>query len=191
MEERSRIGDYERDSIVSSRNNGGLLTIVDRFTRLVRIGKVERTASLVTHHKTIDLIQGLKLNTITNDSGAEFALSDLTEQILGIKIYFSHPYCSWERGTNENTNGLIRQYFPKKTDFHQVRDKDIDLVERAINTRPRKCLSFKTPLEVYNEQCENKLYVKDVSAEEINKLEFLLNNRGYKKGKKFRFPKQK
>ena len=119
VEKRSRVGDYERDSIVSKGHKGGVLTIVDRASRLLRMSKVDRIASAVTHDKTIDLLQGLELKTMTNDNGTEFALWHITREVLGVDIFFNRPYSSWERGTNENTNGLVRQFFPKGQTLQQ------------------------------------------------------------------------
>ena len=126
VEGRSRLGDYERDSIVGKCHKGGLLTIVDRTARLLKMSQVNRIASAITHDKTIELLKGLDIHTITNDNGTEFSLWHLTEEELNIPIFFNRPYSSWERGTNENTNGLVRQYFPKATDFIKTDEKDIE-----------------------------------------------------------------
>ena len=189
VEKRSRVGDYERDSIVSKGHKGGVLTIVDRASRLLRMSKVDRIASAVTHDKTIDLLQGLELKTMTNDNGTEFALWHITREVLGVDIFFNRPYSSWERGTNENTNGLVRQFFPKGTDFTTISEEDIGLVELSINTRPRKCLGYKTALEFYNEHCPNKLVWKELGEEELKRLEFLLSTRSKKRTRSHRISK--
>jgi len=90
-----------------------------------------------------------KIHTITFDNGKEFADHEIISQKLDTKIYFAKPYSFWQRAINENTNGLIRQYFPKKTDFTKITKKDIARIERALNNRPRKKLGFKTPKEVF------------------------------------------
>jgi len=147
VEKRSRLGDYERDLVLGK--NSRILTIVDRRSRLTKIGKLERHTSNDTHFETLRLLQNLPVRTITNDNGPEFGLHDLTAKELKAKIYFARPYCSWQRGTNENTNGLIRQYYPKGTDFSKITNEDIVALEMLLNTRPRKTLGYKTPLEVH------------------------------------------
>ncbi|HAR42070.1 MAG TPA: IS30 family transposase [Bdellovibrionales bacterium] len=152
VDTRSRLGDFERDSIVSPRRQGsGILTIVDRKSRLTRIGKLPTLDSNDAHRLTVSLLKGLPIHTITNDNGPEFSMYEQTSKLLGADIFFSKPYSSWQRGTNENTNGLIRRFFPKGTHFNSVSEKDIRAVEKLLNSRPRKCLGFRTPLEVHNE----------------------------------------
>ena len=108
--------------------------------------------ALIVATAIIDRIKGLKLPlyTITGDNGTEFSEHKKIAEALGIDFYFTHPYSSWEKGTNENTNGLIRQYFPKGTDFNKVSDDAIQLVENELNNRPRKCLNYKRPFEILN-----------------------------------------
>ena len=90
-----------------------------------------------------------KVFTLTSDNGKEFARHQEIAKALQADFYFAHPYSSWERGLNENTNGLIRQYFPKKHDFTNITEKDISMVINKLNNRPRKCLGFKTPNQVF------------------------------------------
>jgi IS30 family transposase len=149
VEQRVRVGDYERDSVLGK--NGQLLTIVDRTSRLTKIAKMKRMNSFDTHQETLNLLQNLIVHTLTNDHGTEFGLHDVTAQLLEAKIYFAKPYCAWQRGTNENTNGLIRQYFPKGTDFSKVTDEEVKYVEWLLNNRPRKCLGYRTPNEVHRQ----------------------------------------
>ena len=151
VEKRQRIGDFERDTLLGKFRGPVLLTIVDRKTRLTKLGKVRKISSYLTHQVTVDLLKGLKVRTITNDNGPEFAKHEETAKALKTKVYFNHPYSSWQRGTNENTNGLIRQYYPKGTDFRKVGIKELKRLERLLNNRPRKCLGYKTPLEVYKD----------------------------------------
>ena len=94
----------------------------------------------------------LTFTTITGDNGLEFAGHSSIAKELGIDFYFTHPYCSWEKGTNENTNGLIRQYFPKGTDFNMISEEMIDKVEKELNNRPRNCLNFRNPIEILNDE---------------------------------------
>ena len=149
VDRRVRFGDFERDTILGRNGRGPvLLTIVDRKSRRSKIAKMERVCGVLVHEATLNLLRGVKVKTITNDNGTEFSSVWMTEKKLNTKVYFSHPYASWQRGTNENTNGLIRQYYPKGTDFKLVSDEEIKRLESLLNNRPRKCLGYKTPLEV-------------------------------------------
>jgi IS30 family transposase len=125
-----------------------LLTIVDRVSRKVRIKKVDWINSWKTHKATCAMLKRTKVHTITNDNGPEFDRHKETAKTLRTKVYFNHPYSSWQRGTNENTNGLIRQYFGKGTDFNLVSETEIARVESLLNNRPRKTLGYRTPNEV-------------------------------------------
>lgn len=148
---RKKIGHMERDLIVGTKHKGALLTIVDRKSRMTFAVKVNGKSSKEIHKATLKALNPIKsiLSSVTNDNGKEFASHKKTERRLGAKIYFTHPYSSYERGTNENTNGLLRQYFPKnKTDFTKVTTRQVTKALNKLNTRPRKCLGFKTPLEV-------------------------------------------
>jgi len=149
VERRKRVGDFERDTVLGKKGSPVLLTIVDRTSRLTRMVLLKSLNAELTHKATVKLLKSLTVQTITNDNGPEFALHKKTAGALKAKIYFNHPYSSWERGTNENTNGLIRQYYPKGHDFRLVTNKEIKRIERLLNTRPRKCLGFKTPIEVH------------------------------------------
>ena len=150
VEKRKRVGDYERDTVQGKFKGPVLLTIVDRVSRLTKIKKVQWINAKATHHATVELLQNLPVNTITNDNGSEFSEHRQTAEALAIEIYFNDPYSSWQRGTNENTNGLIRQYYPKGTDFTKVSDSEIEQLENLLNNRPRKCLGYRTPFEVQN-----------------------------------------
>ena len=152
VDERIRLGDFERDTVQGKFKGPVLLTIVDRVSRLTKIKKVQWINAEATHEATVELLRGLPLNTITNDNGSEFANHQLTAKELGVDIYFNAPYSSWQRGTNENTNGLVRQYYPKGTDFSKVTDNDVQILEDLLNNRPRKTLRYKTPNEVQNSQ---------------------------------------
>ena len=146
---RVRFGDFERDTILGRNGRGPvLLTIVDRKSRRTKIAKIDRVCGVLVHEATLNLLRGVRVKTITNDNGTEFSSVWMTEKKLNTKIYFSHPYASWQRGTNENMNGLVRQYYPKGTDFNLVSDEAIKQIENLLNNRPRKCLGYKTPLEV-------------------------------------------
>lgn len=148
VERRERAGDFERDTLLGKFRGPVLLTIVDRASRQVRIKKIERINADLTHKATCTLLRGKQVHSITNDNGPEFDGHRATALKIKTDIYFNHPYSSWQRGTNENTNGLIRQYFKKGTDFDQVSDWEIAKVEHLLNNRPRKTLGYQTPNEV-------------------------------------------
>jgi IS30 family transposase len=148
VERRRRLGDYERDTLLGKKDCHMLLTIVCRTSRLTKIGRLTSYFADETDAVTRRLLKRLPVHTITNDNGKEFSAHKKTATALKAKVYFSRPYCSWQRGTNENTNGLLRQYFPKGTDFMQVSDATLEQIEDRLNDRPRKCLGYKTPREV-------------------------------------------
>lgn len=155
VERRSRIGDWEGDSIVSKKSKVALNTLVERKSGLVMITRVaDGTAEEARRAvmKRLSALPASQRRTLTLDNGSENALwRELEEKLPGLMAYLCHPYHSWERGTNENTNGLIRWYFPKGTDFSLVSDDEIRAVEYALNHRPRKRLKWKTPVEVFHE----------------------------------------
>ena len=150
VNKRERVGDWESDTVESRDHKPGVNTLVERKTGYVFITKLrDRTSGATTEAITSrlnDMTTILK-QTITFDNGFENQRWQETEHDNNIKCFFAHPYHSWERGTNENTNGLIRDYFPKKTDFTEIPDELIQKVEYDLNTRPRKRLNWSTPLE--------------------------------------------
>ena len=149
VETRKRLGDWEADLVCGTGSSGYLVTLVERFSRRVLIGYTKtKTASEVTS-EILRLLKDEVVETLTFDNGKEFADHERIAAELGCKCYFAKPYHSWERGLNENTNGLIRQYFPKKMSFAQITADQIALVQHRLNNRPRKCLGFKTPDMVY------------------------------------------
>jgi len=151
VEYRSRYGDWELDTVIGKNHQQALVTLVERKSRLTLIIKVMRKTAANVSDAIIGLLSALKpwVHTLTADNGREFAQHSYIAKKLKAKFYFAHPYASWERGLNENTNGLIRQYFPKKHDFTAITDYQIDHVMDKLNNRPRKCLGFKTPNEVF------------------------------------------
>lgn len=152
VNEKSRIGDWEADTIVSGQNKGAVLvTLVERFSKYLCIGRVKGRDGYSTARKIVDLLCHFKekVNTITSDNGAEFSCHKIVSDLLDADFYFAHPYKSWERGLNENTNGLIRQYFPKKTSFENLSYDRLFQVVCNINDRPRKTLDYMTPREVF------------------------------------------
>jgi len=148
---RKTVGHWEGDSVVSRKSKVGLNTLVERKTGLVLISKIPNGTSSITADTVINRLKHLSCKTLTTDNGTENFAYEKIQAALQISCYFAHPYCSGERGTNENTNGLIRWYFPKGTDFATVSEADIARVEYILNTRPRKRLGWKTPLEAFNE----------------------------------------
>lgn len=154
VETRKVIGHWEGDSMVSRKSKVGLNTLVERKTGLVLITKIaDSTAGKTTEAviKRFSVLPEEVCKTLTRDNGSENAEHQRLEELLQILCYSAHPYCSGERGTNENTNGLIRWYFPKGTDFATIPDEAIQEVENRLNNRPRKRLGWRTPLEVFNE----------------------------------------
>lgn len=150
VNERKRIGDWEGDTVESCEHKPGINTLVERKLGLVLITKLKTKTSLSTISAVSQRMSGLPptlKQTITLDNGPENRDWQSLEERTGMKCFFAHPYHSWERGTNENTNGLIREYFPKKTDFTIINNEEIQKVEYAFNTRPRKRLGWLTPLE--------------------------------------------
>ena len=147
--ERTEIGHWERDSIIGRYHQAGLAVHVERKICLVSIRRLVRKTAENFSGITMAVMQSLPVacNSITNDNGHEFAGHQMTTKVLNADIYFSHPYSSWECGTVENINGLIRQFFPKKTDFSKISDQEIEMVELLLNSRPRKKLGYISPLE--------------------------------------------
>jgi IS30 family transposase len=151
VETRSRIGDWEADTVIGWKQQQAIVSLVERRSRLCLLQKVVyRTADSVTR-ATCQQLMPLKdkVLTITSDNGSEFAGHKSIALSLGADFFFADPYSSWQRGTNENTNGLVRQYFPKKTDFSLLSHDDVQFVADRLNNRPRKCLAFRTPNEVF------------------------------------------
>lgn len=156
---RKRIGDWEGDTIIGAGcNSGAIVSSVERVSRFTILAKVENKSPIgVTNAiiKKMKFFKGLA-NTMTVDNGGEFSLHKMISQALGMKIYFAKPYHSWERGTNENTNGLVRQYFAKALRFDKISDDDVQHVANKLNNRPRKCLGYQTPYEVFKRACKKK-----------------------------------
>jgi IS30 family transposase len=148
---KGRFGDWEVDTIVGARHKGGILCAVERKSKLTRLRKLATKGAAEMKDNTIELLAPLaaKVHTITVDNGKEFCEHQLIAAGLQARIYFAHPYSSWERGLNENTNGLVRQYFPKKYEFSKILDSDLQHVEDLLNNRPRKTLDYRTPNEVF------------------------------------------
>lgn len=149
--EKARIGDWEIDTVIGKNHQGALVTIVDRVSKYTLIKKVGSKHAEGVTEATVILLKPFmdKTLTITADNGKEFAGHEQIAEGLEAKVYFAHPYHSWERGLNENTNGLIRQYFTKGSSFEDISETDVETVMDKLNHRPRKTLGYKTPHEVF------------------------------------------
>ena len=149
---KERFGDLEIDTVIGSNHKGALVTINDRLTSKVWIRKLSGKDAAPLALKTIEALQPIKdlIHTITADNGKEFAKHQEIAKELQISFYFYKPYHSWERGANENTNGFIRQYIPKGTDFSEIIDEFVSWIENKLNNRPRKRLGYLTPNEKFN-----------------------------------------
>jgi IS30 family transposase len=151
VDSRRRIGDWEADTIIGKAHRQAIVSLTERKSMFTLLRKVpQRTAELV-EDATVKLLGPVKraVHTITSDNGTEFAAHKAIAAALKAAFYFAHPYHAWERGTNENTNGLVRQYFPKGHDFKTITDEQISFVMERLNNRPRKKLGFRTPKEVF------------------------------------------
>jgi IS30 family transposase len=159
IEARARLGDFEGDTVLGPAGTGGLVTLVDRKSRMTIITKIQSKDADHVHARIKQRLQELSAeqrHSITFDNGTEFARCDRLERHLDMKLYFADPGCPYQRGTNENTNGLIRQFFPKGTDFQDVSHQAARAVEKLLNDRPRECLGFRTPSEVFFEEHREK-----------------------------------
>lgn len=154
VERRERFGDWEIDTVLGKHGTGAIVTILERKSRFYLAKKVSSKSADAVTKATIEMLMPFKecVHTITADNGREFAGHEQIGIALDTKIYFAHPYSSWERGANENANGLLRQYIKKGTDLRQVTDRDIKFAQSRINYRPRKCLGFKQPAIIFKEQ---------------------------------------
>ena len=152
VENRTRFGDLEVDLIIGKNHNQAILTINDRASGMLKMEKVASKESTVVTTTMNKLLEEWSpyLHTITADNGKEFAGHKQVTETLNIDYYFAHPYHSWERGSNENLNGLIRQYFPKGSDFSKITQQKITEIETKINNRPRKRFGFENPIFVMN-----------------------------------------
>ena len=153
VDEKMQVGHWEIDTVIGKGHSGALVTIVERVTKFTLSCRVLRKSAVHVTAATIALLAPFKaiVRSITADNGKEFAYHEQIAENLKCDVYFAHPYCSWERGLNENTNGLLRQDFPKRTDFKQVTDSEVRKAVNRLNDRPRKLLAFKTPAYLMRE----------------------------------------
>ena len=150
VQTRKRLGDWEADTLLGNTQPHALVTLTERKSRFTLLGKVTHRTAQAVSDQILALLSPFasKVHTLTSDNGKEFAHHWLIAEALNLKYYFAHPYAAWERGTNENTNGLLRQYFPKQRDFQLISTRQIQHAMLRLNLRPRKCLRYKTPFEV-------------------------------------------
>ena len=149
--QRQRIGDWEVDTIVGKGHHQAIVTLTERKSRFSLLRKVDRRTAELVSDAMIDLLQPVadRTHTITGDNGKEFAEHERIAQELCSDFFFAHPYAAWERGSNENMNGLVRQYIPKNRELKSVSNDELEIVMTKLNHRPRKCLDFMSPFEVF------------------------------------------
>jgi transposase, IS30 family len=157
VEEKTRIGDLEIDLIIGKDHKGALVTINDRVSGMLKMRKIESKEAALVEAAAKEMLADWKpfLHTITSDNGKEFARHKNIAEALEIDYFFAQPYHSWERGANENLNGLVRQYFPKGTTFEHLTDQQVKDVQDALNNRPRKRFDFKSPQQIFNQFFNN------------------------------------
>ena len=150
VESKERFGDWEADTVMGKNHKGALVTVVERVSKYTLIAQVENKSAEVVTAALIKLLKPFSgfVHTLTVDNGKEFALHQKIEKELGTLVYFAHPYASYERGLNENTNGLIRQFLPKKTVFNEQTRNQLPLISGLLNLRPRKTLNFNNPTDI-------------------------------------------
>ena len=147
----TRIGDWEIDTVIGKGHQGVLVTVVDRHSKFALIAPAASKHAPIVSDALLRLLEPLKpvTKTITSDNGKEFAFHESIARKLEANFYFANPYHSWERGLNEHTNGLIRQYLPKEKKFASLTHKEVTMIQNRLNHRPRKVLGYKTPHEVF------------------------------------------
>jgi IS30 family transposase len=153
IEDRKQVGHWEGDTVIGANHKQAIVTVVERKSGYAVIAKVEnKTADLVSAAIVNRLKPfGGKVKTLTFDNGKEFCGHGKIDEALGSTSYFARPFASWERGSNENFNGLLRQYVPKKRSMESITDEEIRMIENRLNNRPRKRLGFRTPSEVFHQ----------------------------------------
>ncbi len=158
VEEKERIGDVEVDLVIGKGHKFALVTVNDRATGVAWIKKIASKDSEIVKNAIIEILSDMNplLKTITSDNGKEFSKHSEIASNLGVEYYFANPYHSWERGANENLNGLIRQYFPKGMNFDEITDEQVKNIENKLNNRPRKRFGYKTPNQVYLQKLTNQ-----------------------------------
>ena len=151
VDERGRIGDWEVDTVIGKQGEKCLVTIVDRNSRLLVGGLSNDKSSINVKNVIEQSLRDFECHTLTGDCGREFSLFSDIESILDCMFYFADPHSPWQKGTNENTNGLLREFFPKGQSLNEISKEFVCRAFGLLNSRPRKCLSYKTPFEAYKE----------------------------------------
>jgi Transposase and inactivated derivatives, IS30 family len=161
VEEKTRLGDWELDTIIGREHKGTIVSMVERHSKLTRLAKVTRKTALEVKKALIHRLGDIAdcVHTLTADNGKEFAGHLEIATKLGASMYFARPYHSWERGLNEHTNGLVRQYLPKHKRLDDVTYEALEEIENLLNNRPRKVLQFRTPIEVFNQRRAESKFV--------------------------------
>lgn len=156
VDTRERFGDWEIDTVLGKHGTGALVTIAERTSRFYLVKKVTSKSADAVRDATIELLRPYAehVHTITADNGSEFVGHKAIAEALETEIYFAHPYSSWERGLNENSNGLLRQYIPKGTDLREITEEEVMQAMARLNARPRKCLGFRQPSVIFNKLCQ-------------------------------------
>ena len=154
VEKKARLGDWECDTVIGKDRKSALVTVVDRASLYTLCSRVLSRSARVVSQAIIRLLRPFKdrVKTLTFDNGSEFVKHETIAHALAAQTYFAHPYSSWERGVNENTNGLLRQFFPKPTDFRTVSWHQVKEAVNSLNNRPRKTRGYRTPNQLFNKQ---------------------------------------
>jgi transposase, IS30 family len=161
VNDKCRVGDWELDTVMGLQSQSAIVSMVERASKMTKLAKVPSKQAAIVAEATIQKLQNIKSTvlTLTADNGKEFANHQQISQVLEADFFFATPYHSWERGLNEHTNGLIRQYFPKGQSLDKVTQTDLDRIEVLLNNRPRKVLEYATPIEVFHRLQETTLTV--------------------------------
>jgi IS30 family transposase len=174
IEFRKEVGNWEGDLIIGVKQSSAIGTLVERKTRYTYIVKLKnRKTETVTKafEKPLNKMDAIFRKTMTYDNGMEMANHKSFTKQTGMPVYFAHPYSSWERGTNENTNGLIRRYLPKKTDFNKITEIELKNIQEKLNNRPRKIIGFYTPKEMIDKEKEMNLKRYSDNFFELSKVQ--------------------
>ncbi|MDB2405520.1 IS30 family transposase [Arcobacteraceae bacterium] len=156
---KSRFGDFEVDTIIGKDHQGAIVTLVDRKSKFTLMKIVESKKADVVTQAIIELLYPIRklVHTITSDNGKEFSYHQDIAKQLNLKFYFCDPYSSWQRGLNEHTNGLVREYIPKKSSFENINQSEIIIIQNRLNNRPRKILKYYTPNEIFFKEVSRKM----------------------------------
>ncbi|WP_167495883.1 IS30 family transposase [Desulfosediminicola ganghwensis] len=162
VESRQRLGDWEGDTMEGQKSSGLIVTLVERKSRYLVATKLQDKQAARLAKQTTNALSHIPRKarkTLTVDNGTEFAQYKLLEKNACLDVYFAKPHAPWQRGANENTNGLLRQYFPKGSDFRSITEVEIAKAVKRINHRPRKCLNYQTPYEVFWKEVRGALAI--------------------------------